>query len=207
MNLAALGTTFAVIFAAELPDKTMFASLVLGTRFRPRYVFAGAAAAFTCHVVLAVAVGQAFSLLPKRGVDAVVAVLFLIGAGLLLFGSEEVAAEEGEGEANAGGGAGRDSASRTMTSPLKVVATAFSVVLLAEFGDLTQITTANLAARYDSPFAVGIGALLALWAVAAIAVLGGRALLKVVPLVLIRRLAGLLLIGLAIWTGIEAISG
>lgn len=203
MNLAALGTTFVVIFAAELPDKTMFASLVLGTRFRPRYVFAGAAAAFACHVVLAVAVGQAFALLPKRGVDAVVAVLFLVGAALLLFGSEDAAEEEGEGEGKSGGD--DITAVGTTTSPRKVVATAFSVVLLAEFGDLTQITTANLAARYHSPFAVGIGALLALWAVAAIAVVGGRALLKVVPLVLIRRLAGVLLVGLAIWTAVEAI--
>lgn len=198
MNLAAAAATFAVIFAAELPDKTMFASLVMGTRFRPRLVIAGAAAAFACHVVLAVAVGQAFSLLPKRGVDAVVAVLFAAGGVFLLASSEQEAEAAGVGEA---------AAAPAALSPAKVVATSFTVVLLAEFGDLTQITTANLAARYRSPLSVGLGALLALWSVAAIAVLGGRALLRVVPLTLVRRLAGVLMLALAVLTVTEAIRG
>jgi putative Ca2+/H+ antiporter (TMEM165/GDT1 family) len=204
VNFAALGATFVVIFAAELPDKTMFASLVLGTRFRPRDVFLGAAGAFACHVVLAVAVGQAFTLLPRRAVDIVVAVLFLGGGLLLLLGREEAAAREGAA-AGAGGTTTGGAATQVATPSPRVIATAFSVVLLAEFGDLTQITTANLAARYHDPIAVGLGALLGLWAVAGIAVLGGRALLRVVPLELVRRVAGVLMIGLAVWTAVEAI--
>ena len=46
---------------------------------------------------------------------------------------------------------------------------------------LTQIVTANLAAKFDW-LSVGIGALVALWAVAGLAILGGQALLRVVPL-------------------------
>lgn len=198
MNFAALAATFAVIFLAELPDKTMFASLVLGTRFPPRYVFVGAAGAFAVHVVLAVAVGQAFSLLPRTVVDAVVAALFAIGAALLLFGKVESAEAQGESEGERAGVV-------AAAPPWRVMGTAFTVVLLAEFGDLTQITTANLAARYDSPIAVGIGAVLALWAVAAIAVTGGRALVRVVPLVLIRRIAGVLILALAAWSAFEAV--
>ena len=196
MNFAALGATFVVVFAAELPDKTMFASLVLGTRFRPRWVFIGAAAAFAVHVVLAVAVGQAFSLLPKRWVDVVVAVLFAAGAALLLFGKEETAEAKGDEEGAVAAEADK---------PSRVMATAFSIVLLAEFGDLTQIATANLAARYRDPLAVGIGALLGLWAVAGLAILGGRALLRVVPLGLVRRIAGVLMLALAGWSVYEAI--
>ena len=56
------------------------------------------------------------------------------------------------------------------------------LILVAEFGDLTQIMTANLAARYDSPVSVGVGAVLALWAVAGIGIVGGRTLMKYVPL-------------------------
>ena len=48
-----------------------------------------------------------------------------------------------------------------------VVVTAFIVIFLAEWGDLTQILTANLAAKYGSPLSVGVGSLLALFAVAA----------------------------------------
>ena len=46
----------------------------------------------------------------------------------------------------------------------KVAGAGFMLILVAEFGDLTQIMTANLAARYDDPLSVGLGAVLALWA-------------------------------------------
>ena len=48
----------------------------------------------------------------------------------------------------------------------RVAWTGFAVILVAEFGDLTQIATATLAARYHDPLSVGVGAVLALWAVA-----------------------------------------
>ena len=60
------------------------------------------------------------------------------------------------------------------------VITAFAVIFVAEWGDLTQIMTASLAAQYHSPLSVGTGALLALWAAAAIAVTGGRHLGRLV---------------------------
>ena len=60
----------------------------------------------------------------------------------------------------------------------KVAGTAFGVIMVAEFGDLTQIMTANLAARYDDPLSVGLGAVLALWAVAGLGIVGGKALMK-----------------------------
>ena len=50
MSLAIAATVFAVIFLAELPDKTALASLILGSRYRPSYVFAGVASAFAVHV-------------------------------------------------------------------------------------------------------------------------------------------------------------
>ena len=95
MSLAVAAIAFGVVFLAELPDKSMIASLVLGTRFRPLYVWVGAAAAFSVHVVIAVAAGGALSLLPHRLVEGIVAVLFLAGAALLLFGKES--SEESSG--------------------------------------------------------------------------------------------------------------
>ena len=47
---------FPVIFLGELPDKTMFASLLMATHGRPRQVWLGAAGAFAVHVVLAVTI-------------------------------------------------------------------------------------------------------------------------------------------------------
>ena len=57
MNLAITATVFPLILLGELPDKTMFASLVLASRGRPLAVWLGAAAAFTLHVMIAVTVG------------------------------------------------------------------------------------------------------------------------------------------------------
>jgi len=66
MNLAAAGAAFLIILPAELPDKTVVACLVMGSRYRPVFVFAGAAAAFTAHVALAVTAGGLLGLLPHR---------------------------------------------------------------------------------------------------------------------------------------------
>ncbi|MFD5066106.1 TMEM165/GDT1 family protein, partial [Streptomyces sp. NPDC058394] len=148
---------FGVVFLAELPDKTALAGLMLGTRYRASYVFAGVAAAFAVHVALAIAAGSVLTLLPHRLVQAVVGILFLLGAAMLLLkkddGDEEVKPPADQ-------------------SFWKVSGAGFMLILVAEFGDLTQIMTANLAARYDDPVSVGIGAVLALWAVAGIGILG-----------------------------------
>ena len=89
----------------------------------------------------------------------------------------------------------------------RVVVTAFVVIFVAEWGDLTQILTANLAAHYHSAVSVAVGATLALWCVAAIAVVGGQGLLRYVPMVAVRRVTGavlLLLAALAAWSARSA---
>ena len=196
MDPAVVLTTFVVIFPAELPDKSLFASLVLGTRFRPLPVFVGVAAAFAVHVVIAVAIGGVFALLPQRLVLFVAAALFAAGAAVLLLGREE------DGDA-----AQASAAAGAMRSPLRVALASFGVVFLGEWGDITQITTANLAARYGDPVSVGVGALLALWSVAALALSVGRGLLQRVPTRLVRRLTGLVLAVLAVVTLVEAVRG
>lgn len=185
MSLAIAGTVFAVIFPAELPDKTALASLILGSRYRPAYVFAGVAAAFAVHVGLAVAAGSLLALLPHRPLEVVVAVLFALGAVLLLRGRHEKGGDE------------QVQLHGRQPGFWRVAWTSFVVILVAEFGDLTQIATASLAARYHDPLSVGVGAVLALWAVAAVAITGGRGLLKVIPLAWITRIAAAIMLALA----------
>ena len=182
---------FGVVFLAELPDKTALAGLVLGTRYRASYVFAGVAAAFTVHVVLAVAAGSVLTLLPQQIVHALTGVLFLGGAAVLLLKKDE--SEE-------------DVRKPENQSFWKVSGAGFMLILVAEFGDLTQIMTANLAARYDDPLSVGIGAVLALWSVAAIGIVGGKALMRRVPLALITKIAALVMLALGVWSLYEAIA-
>lgn len=184
MNVVVAVTVFAVIFPAELPDKTALASLVLGSRYRPGYVFAGVAAAFAVHVGLAVAAGSLLGLLPRRPLQAVAAALFVLGAILLLRGRPEHGDEHVDLHGRPPGF-------------WRVAITSFTVIVIAEFGDLTQIATATLAARYHDPASVALGAVLALWAVAALAIVGGRSLLKVIPLVWVTRIAALVMLILA----------
>jgi putative Ca2+/H+ antiporter (TMEM165/GDT1 family) len=184
VNLAVIATAFAVVFPAELPDKTALASLVLGSRYRPLFAFAGVAAAFTVHVVLAVAAGSLLGLLPRRPLEAVAAALFAAGAVLVLRQRRGHSEERTEIAAEQRGF-------------WRAFGTSFLVILVAEFGDLTQIATATLAARYHDPFSVGIGALLALWVVAALGIVSGRELLKVIPLRWISRAAAAIMLALA----------
>jgi Ca2+/H+ antiporter, TMEM165/GDT1 family len=185
MSLAIAATVFAVIFTAELPDKTALASLILGSRYRPACVFAGVAAAFAIHAGLAIAAGSLLALLPRRPVEIAVAVSFAAGAVLLLRGRHDEANDE------------YVELQGRRPAFWRVAWTGFAVIMVAEFGDLTQIATASLAARYHDPLSVGVGAVLALWAVAAIAIAGGRGLLKFVPLAWITRIAAAIMLVMA----------
>ena len=192
MQLAVVFAVFPIIFLGELPDKTMFASLVMSTRGRPATVWLGAAAAFLVHVVIAVTVGVAlFHLLPRQVLDAVVAGMFLVGAAL----AWREAAKEREEE---------EIVEREVATHRRIAVTAFLVIFLAEWGDLTQILTANLAAHYHDPVSVGVGALLALWVVAGLAVASGQTLLRVVNISTIRIVTAVVLVGLAGWAAWEA---
>lgn len=185
MSIGVVATVFALVAVAELPDKTMIATLVMGGRFKPLWVWAGASAAFFVHVVAAVAAGRALELLPHRPLEIVVTVLFFLGAAYLLLVPEKAVAEKGE----------RQAAAEADGQARRVVLTAFGVIVVGEFGDLTQLLTVNLVAKYHQPLSVGVGAYAALVAVSALAAFGGRALLRVVPLGAIRRLGGAVLLG------------
>jgi putative Ca2+/H+ antiporter (TMEM165/GDT1 family) len=157
-------TVFTVIFLLELPDKTALAALLLATRHRPVPVFLGAAAAFVIQSAVAVVAGSLLGLLPREPIRIGAGLLFLVMAALLV--RRNLRAEE----------AGEERAvAQEEARHRRPFVTAFSVVFVAEWGDLTQLATAALQARYQQPVAVFVAATLALWAVSAIAVtLGNR---------------------------------
>ena len=175
--ITAFLVAFGTVFLAELPDKTMVASLVLTTKFRrPFAVWVGVSGAFVVHVVLAVSVGSLLRRLPETPVRLAVAAVFFIGGVLLLRDLKEDTDED-------------------VTTPAdvtfrRVVLTSASVVGLAEFGDLTQLATAGIATRYSAPIAVALGAWCALATVAALAVTAGSWIVQHVPLQVVQRVAG-----------------
>ena len=194
MNLGVTATTFALIFPVELPDKTFVASLVLATRYRPALVWVGVSLAFLVQCVVAVTAGGLLSLLPGAVVAGAAALLFLVGAVILWRGAVRADEEEAAAEEEFAAAAGRD------VRGVRVVATSFGVLFLAEWGDLSQLLTAGLAARYEDPVSVFTGSWLALVTVAGLAVLLGRTMLRFVRLGTVRRVGAavcLLLAGLA----------
>ena len=197
MHIGIVAAVFPLIFLGELPDKSMFSSLLLASRGRPLAVWVGAALAFIVHVVIAVSVGVGlFHLLPQRAVDGMVAVLFAVGAALAF-----LATEEGEEKI------AEELIDETVLRVHRVVLTAFVVIFVAEWGDLTQVLTANLAARYHSPLSVGLGAGLALLSVAAIATVSGRQLMRLLPGMLLRRITGVACSVLAVVALVATIRG
>jgi putative Ca2+/H+ antiporter (TMEM165/GDT1 family) len=182
---------FGTVFVAELPDNSGLASFVLGTRYRPVWVLAGAATAFAVHVVLAVAFGSLLGLLPHRIVQFAVAAVFLLGAVLVLRADDDDDDEALRKASAAGFWA--------------VATTSFAVILLAELGDLSDVMIANLAARYHDPVPVGIGSVLALWAVTALAITGGHKLPQILPVRWITRLAALVMVVMAGLTLVQAL--
>jgi Ca2+/H+ antiporter, TMEM165/GDT1 family len=187
VQLAVVVAVFPIIFLGELPDKTMFASLVMATRGRPAFVWLGAAAAFAVHVVIATTVGVAlFRLLPHRALEVLVAAMFFVGALLAL---REATKERRDEEL----------VEREVASHRRIAVTAFLVVFVAEWGDLTQILMANLAAHYHNALSVGIGSVLALWAVSGLAVVSGQSVLRVVNIRTVRIVTAVVLAGLAVW--------
>ena len=200
MSIVVALTVFALILPAELPDKTMVATLVLSTRFPALPVWLGVCVGFAVQSAVAVAAGGLVSLLPPDVVHGVTAVMFAIGAALLLrTGDDDVAEEEREFAAEI---------ADTPAAPSfrRAAVTSFLVLFAAEWGDLSQILTANLAAKYEDPVGVFVGSWTALATVAAIAVLSGRAVLRVVPLNWVRRLAAALFGVMAVVTGLEALN-
>jgi putative Ca2+/H+ antiporter (TMEM165/GDT1 family) len=197
--LAVAATVFGITFLAELPDKSLFASLVLGTRYRRLPVWSGASLGFIVHVAIAVTAGQMLTLLPRPALDWVVAGLFLAGSAYLLIGSLRADGHSDDADAARQGGA--------QLSSLRIAAMAFGVIFLAEWGDITQIATANLAARYADPIAVAVGAALGLSTVAAVAVNVGAKSLKLIPMTWVQRITGTILLAFGVYGAVQAITG
>lgn len=197
MNAGTALTVFAVIAVAEIPDKTMIATLVMGSRGQPLLVWLGAVAAFLIHVTLAVVAGQLLARLPHTAVEVVVTVLFGLGAAYLLFVPEREEEARGEHEALA----------ERRGRRLAVVLGAFGVILIGEFGDLTQLLTVNFVAKTHDPWSVAVGAAAALVVVSAVGAFSGRALLGVLPTSAIRRAGGVVLCGFTALSIVQLATG
>ncbi|MCU1677286.1 MAG: hypothetical protein JWM93_2044 [Frankiales bacterium] len=193
-------STAALVLVAELPDKSMFAVLLLGTRFSRVPVMLGAASAFAVHVVIAVLGGHLLSLLPHRVTAGILTVLFAGGA-IWMFREHPEADGDLDDEEKA-----VETRIGDRRTAWRVAAVTFGFVFLGEWGDITQLLIANLAARYD-PVSVGIGGMAGLWAAVILAVTLGAALLRRIPPRLFQRIAATALAVFAVLSFISFVHG
>jgi putative Ca2+/H+ antiporter (TMEM165/GDT1 family) len=191
VDLHLLLLSFGLIFPVELPDKTFVAALVLSTRYRPLPVWIGVGLAFGVQCLVAVSAGQAISFLPDWVVHLVSTSLFLLGAVILFRSAPRADEEEAEQEEEF---AAKATGERT---GWRAVTASFVVLFAAEWGDLSQILTLNLVAKYGSPVSVFLGAWLALLTVSGLAVLFGRVLLRHLRLAVVHYIAGTVCLVLA----------
>ena len=190
MNVGTFVGIVALMFVLELPDKTFLATVIMATRARPIMVVIGGSLALTIHMGIAVGAGTLLTLFPVHWKDLIIGLLFLGGAAYLLFVTEDEEQEKGR----------REAAIETAATHWKEISTAFVVIFIGEFGDLTQIQAANFEAKLHQPLEVFLASSLALIAVTFLGAYSGRALQKRVSLKLIRLFGGVVFAGLGLWT-------
>ena len=165
MNWNLFTSTFGLIFLAELPDKTAFAALMLAGEGKLPALFLGAASAFLIHVILAVTIGEYLGLLPSGWIKTGSGILFLVFAAISLKRAYSSEAPESETKEKAPSLSFAQAFSKT-----------FAVIFIAEAGDLTQLATASLTAKYHDKISILAGSVTALWSVTLIALLLGKKL-------------------------------
>lgn len=200
MDIGVIAIVFGAIFVVELPDKTFIAALVLSTRYKPLAVWIGVGLAFFVQTLIAVLAGHLTTYLPDEVIKIVALVIFLAGAVLLFRAAPGADAGEKEQE--------EEYAAKAVDSRtgLKAVLASFLVLFAAEWGDLSQLLTISMVARYGHPLSVFIGAWGALLTVSGLAVIVGRVLLRHVRLSLIHYLGAAVCLLLAIITGVELLT-
>jgi putative Ca2+/H+ antiporter (TMEM165/GDT1 family) len=185
---ATAGTSFALIAAAEIGDKSQLVCMTLASRHRALPILLGAVLAFAFLNTLAVVFGVAIAnWLSQYIVAATVAILFAA------FGIHAMRVEEED----------EDDAQVVEKSGHSIFFTTFLLITVAEFGDKTQLAVVALSST-ASPAAVWLGSTAALATTSALGVLAGRTILQKIPLTLLHRISGIIFLVLAGIAGFNA---
>ena len=194
--LVALAVSFAVIFVAELGDKSQLMALTFATRFRAVPVLLGVSIATAA--VHAVSVGLGYLLgaaLPTFWISLAAAVAFLVFGLWTLRGDDLTAGEE-------------EKAGKTQRTGSSAVLAASVAFFLAELGDKTMLATITLATQYH-----GWGGVVGVWAGSTVgmvvadglAIVAGRLLGRSLPDRAVRVGAAVLFFAFGVWLAVQAI--
>jgi putative Ca2+/H+ antiporter (TMEM165/GDT1 family) len=147
--------TFALIALMEIGDKTQLVVIALASKTgRMGSVAAGSTLGIAMVVVLGVAIGTVLDLLIPVGLVEFGGAVIFIGLGLIFLIHALRHREENKGDPS-------EQRVDTKGKGQHVFLGSVASVGLMEFGDKTQVATITLAATYDSPLSVALGAILA----------------------------------------------
>jgi Ca2+/H+ antiporter, TMEM165/GDT1 family len=188
--LTAAATSFALILAAEMGDKSQLVCMALASKHRPVPVVLGALAAFALLNALAVGFGRAIAnWLPEYVIAGAVTLLFIV------FGIQALRTEAAEPHEEFKEKSGHS-----------IFFTTFLLITIAEFGDKTQLAVVALSST-SSPAGVWLGSTLALGVTSALGVLAGRKLLQKIPLELLHKIGGIIFLMLSGVAVVKAYQG
>jgi putative Ca2+/H+ antiporter (TMEM165/GDT1 family) len=163
--LAAAALSFAVIFVAELGDKSQLMALTFATRFRPWPVLIGISVATAVVHLVSVGIGYGLgAALPTGWISLVAGLAFLAFGGWTLRGDRLTDTEQGKAE-------------RATGSAILAVGGAF---FLAELGDKTMLATITLATT-EGLFGTWVGSTAGMVAADALAIIVGAQLGQRLP--------------------------
>jgi putative Ca2+/H+ antiporter (TMEM165/GDT1 family) len=188
--LVALAVSFAVIFVAELGDKSQLMALTFATRYRAAAVLTGITIATAVVHLISVAVGYGLGAALPTGWIALAAGLAFLGFGAWTLRGDRLSDEE-KARADRGG-----------RSAVWAVGGAF---FLAELGDKTMLATITLATQYGW-FGTWIGSTVGMVAADALAILVGRWLGRHLPDRIIRYGAAALFALFGVWLLVDGIA-
>jgi len=185
--LSSAGTSYLLIFSAEIGDKSQLICMTLASRYKALPVFLGAVCAFSVLNLLAVLFGTAIAnWIPEFYVSVLVSLLFL-GFGFYAWnngdGEEE---EEAVGHSNH-----------------SIFITTFLLIAIAEFGDKTQLAVVALSST-GIPSAVMLAATLALATTSLLGVWAGRTVLQKIPIHFLHKTSAVLFILIGTWAAYKS---
>jgi len=185
--LTVTGSSYLLIFAAEIGDKSQLVCMALAAKHKATPVLLGSAVAFMFLNTLAVVFGVAIAnWVPEFYLSATVAILFAtFGIHALHVGEDD------------------DDETVAVSSGRRIFVSTLMLITLAEFGDKTQLAVVALSST-SIPVAVWLGSTLALITTSALGVWAGRTLLQRIPIQLLHRVSGVIFLILAVFAAYKA---
>ena len=176
ISFAALAAAFLLVFLAEMGDKTQFIAMTYAAKHSPYKVLLAVFLATLANFAIVIAIGELLAGIVPLDVISLAASISFIGFGLWALRGEKGGNEN------------------LRSSRFGVVATVGIAFFLAEFGDKTQLTTLSLAARYQSPIGVLIGAILGMLVADGIGIVIGVVFCRRIPQRLLKWLSAVVFV-------------